>query len=47
MASPRASIGLHAEAYVHAHGRKIGAVMTCHVLTVTEDPPLEEAVGLI
>lgn len=47
MASPRASIGQLAEAHVHAHGRKIGEVMTCNVLTVTEDPPLEEAVGLI
>lgn len=47
MASPRASIGQLAEAYMYAHGRKIGEVMTCNVLTVTEDPPLEQAVRLI
>ena len=46
MASPRAPIG-RAEACVHARGRKIGEVMTCNVLMVTEDPPLEQAVRLI
>lgn len=46
MASPRAPIG-RAEACVHARGRKIGEVMACNVLMVTEDPPLEQAVRLI
>jgi CBS domain-containing protein len=46
MPSAGASIGQLAEA-LHAHGRKIGEVMTSNVLTVTEDATLEEAVSLM
>lgn len=45
--SPGASVGELADAYVHAHGRKIGEVMTRNVLTVSEDASLAEAVGLM
>src|SRR5690242_14839719 len=30
--------------FVHAHGRKVGDIMTPHPATVTEDTPLEEIV---
>jgi len=33
--------------YAHAHGRKVGDVMSRDLVTVTEDAPLEEAVGLM
>jgi len=39
--------GQLAEEYVHAHGRKIGDVMTRDVVTITEDAPLEEAIRLM
>jgi CBS domain-containing protein len=36
--------GRLAEEYVHAHGRKIGEVMTLNPETATEDTPLDEVV---
>jgi len=39
--------GRLAEKYVHAHGRKVGEVMTREVVTIAEDASLEEAVGLM
>ena len=36
-----------AEEYAHAHGRKVGEVMTREVVTVAEDASLEEAVRLM
>src|SRR5208282_4251086 len=39
--------GRLAEEYAHAHGRKVGEVMTREVVTVAEEASLEEAVGLM
>jgi CBS domain-containing protein len=39
--------GRLAEEYVHASGRKVEEVMTREPITVTEDTPLDEAVGLM
>lgn len=39
--------GKLADDYVHAHGRKVEEVMTGDVLTVIEDDPLENIVGLM
>jgi len=39
--------GQLAEEYAHAHGRKVGDVMTRDLVTVTEKTSLEEAVGLM
>ncbi len=39
--------GRLAEEYVHAHGCKVGEVMTREVVTIAEDASLEEAVGLM
>ena len=33
--------------FVHAHGRKVGEIMTPNPLTVTEDTPLEEIVRIM
>jgi CBS domain-containing protein len=41
------ALGQLAEEYVHAHGRKIGEVMTRDVVTITPDADLEEAVHLM
>ncbi|HWB49515.1 MAG TPA: CBS domain-containing protein [Stellaceae bacterium] len=41
------SAGQLAAKYVHAHGRKVGEVMTRDVLTVNADSSLEEAVELM
>src|SRR6266702_3357963 len=42
-----AGSGRLAEEYAHAHGRKVGEVMTREVVTVAEDASLEEAVRLM
>jgi CBS domain-containing protein len=39
--------GRLADEYVHASGRKVEEVMTREPITVTEDTPLDEAVGLM
>ena len=39
--------GVSARDFTHAHGRKVGEVMTEDVCTVTEDTPLEDAVRLM
>ena len=39
--------GVSAREFAHAHGRKVGEVMTQDVCTVTEDTPLEDAVRLM
>jgi CBS domain-containing protein len=39
--------GKLAEEYVHTHGRKVGDVMTPDPLTINEDTPLAEVVGLL
>ena len=39
--------GRRADEYAHAHGRKVGDVMTRDLVTVTEETSLEEAVGLM
>jgi len=39
--------GRIAEEYAHAHGRKVGEVMTREVVTIAEDSSLEEAVRLM
>src|SRR6266704_1812224 len=39
--------GRLAEEYAHAHGRKVGEVMTREVVTIAEDASLEEAVRLM
>jgi CBS domain-containing protein len=39
--------GRLADEYVHARGRKVEEVMTREPVTVTEDTPLDEAVGLM
>src|SRR6266567_5599832 len=42
-----AGSGRLAEEYAHAHGRKVGEVMTRDVVTIAEDASLEEAVRLM
>ncbi len=44
---PAADAGMLAEEYVHAHGRKIGEVMTRDVVTIDENAPLEDAARLM
>jgi len=39
--------GQLADEYAHAHGRKVGDVMTRDLVTVTEETSLEEVVGLM
>jgi CBS domain-containing protein len=39
--------GTSARDFVHAHGRKVGEIMTEDLCTVTEDTPLEDAVRLM
>jgi len=39
--------GQLADEYAHAHGRKVGDVMTRDLVTVTEETSLEELVGLM
>ena len=39
--------GRLADEYVHAHGRKVGEIMTADPVTVVEDTPLEEVVALM
>jgi len=39
--------GRLAQSYVHAHGRKVGEVMTRKVFTIAEDADLSEAVDLM
>src|SRR5690348_7791898 len=39
--------GRLAQEYVHAHGRKVGDVMTEHVITVTPETPICDLVGLM
>jgi CBS domain-containing protein len=39
--------GKMAAEYVHTHGRKVSEIMTPDPLTVTEDTPLEELVGIM
>ena len=39
--------GISAKDFVHAHGRKVGEIMTEDLCTVTEDTPLEDAVRLM
>ena len=39
--------GKLAESYVHAHGRRVGEIMTADVLTIAEDADLHEAVDLM
>src|ERR1700694_1763836 len=39
--------GRLADEYVHARGRKVAEVMTRKLLTVPEDPPLEQVVQLM
>jgi CBS domain-containing protein len=39
--------GTSARDFVHAHGRKVGEVMTEDLCTVTEETPLEDAVRLM
>src|SRR5471030_1205930 len=39
--------GKSATDFVHEHGRKVGEIMSCEPLTVTEDTSLEEIVELM
>ena len=39
--------GRLAESYAHAHGRKVGEIMTAKVVTISEDADLGEAVDLM
>ena len=39
--------GRLADEYAHAHGRKVGEIMTADPVTVVEDTPLEEVVALM
>lgn len=39
--------GRMAEEYIHAHGRKVGEVMSREVITVAEDAPLSQVVELM
>lgn len=39
--------GSSAKDFVHAHGRKVGEIMTEDLCTVTEEVPLEDAVRLM
>jgi CBS domain-containing protein len=39
--------GRLAQSYVHAHGRKVGEIMTAKVISVSEDADLSEAVDLM
>lgn len=39
--------GRIAKEYAHTHGRRVEEVMTCDVVTVAEDTPLEDAVRLM
>lgn len=39
--------GRMAEEYVHAHGRRVGQVMSREVVTIAEDTPLDQVVALM
>ena len=39
--------GRLAESYVHAHGRKVGEIMTAKAVTISEDADLSQAVDLM